>query len=235
MRVCWWFPKILLGCCGLVVTAFADDAIQPLETIQDAARAFLVEQHQKRSEPPQIRLRDLDSRLRMPRCKTALEAFLPSGAKTVGVTSIGVRCPGPNPWVVYQVATVRVFDRVLVAGRFLARGTVLSAVDLRSEHRDLSTLPGGYETVPEQLIGKQLRQALMTGTVISPQAVKTVPAVRRGEIVTVISRHAGMEVSSSGVALSTAHLGERVQVRNASTQRVIEGIVIEQRRVEISR
>lgn len=239
MRVIRWFPKIVivLLCCGLTITAtaVADEAMQPLDTIQSAVRAFLTAQHQNRSEPPQIQLRDLDARLRLPKCKTALEAFLPGGAKTVGITSIGVRCPGSNPWTVYQVATIRVFDQVLVANRFLPKGTLLSAADLRSERRDLSTLLGGYETDPQSLIGKQLRQALTAGAEIAPQAVKAVPAVQRGETVTIVSRYSGMEVSSSGIALSTADLGGRVRVRNSTTQRVVEGTVIDQRLVEISR
>lgn len=232
-----WFPKIVLGCYGLAATAFtvADEAIQSLAAIQNAAHAFLMTQHRNRSEPPQIQLRDLDPRLRLAQCAAPLEAFLPGGAKTVGSTSIGVRCPGPKPWIVYQNATVQVFDQVQVASRFLSKGTVLSAADLRSERRELSGLPGGYETAAGQLIGKQLRQALMAGAEIGPQAVQAVPAIRRGETVTIVSRQGGMEVSSSGIALSDAELGGRVRIRNESSQRVVEGTVTDKHRVEIGR
>ncbi|HRF45414.1 MAG TPA: flagellar basal body P-ring formation chaperone FlgA [Candidatus Competibacteraceae bacterium] len=227
----------MLGCYGLAATAFtvADEAIQSLAAIQNAASAFLMTQHRNRSEPPQIQLRDLDPRLRLAQCAAPLEAFLPGGAKTVGSTSIGVRCPGPKPWTVYQNATVQVFDQVQVASRFLSKGTVLSAADLRAERRELSGLPGGYETAAEQLIGKQLRQALMAGAEIAPQAVQAVPAIRRGETVTIISRQGGMEVSSSGIALSDAELGGRVRIRNESSQRVVEGTVTDKRQVEIGR
>ena len=237
MRAGRWFSKIMLGCCGLAAPAFtvADEAMQSLTAIRDTAYAFLMTQHRNRSEPPQIQLRDLDPRLRLAQCAAPLEAFLPGGAKTVGSTSIGVRCPGSKPWTVYQSATVQVFDQVLVASRFLSKGTILNAADLRSERRELSGLPGGYETAPAQLIGKQLRQALMAGAEIAPQAVKVVPAIRRGETVTIVSRQGGMEVSSSGTALSDAELGGRVRIRNESSQRVVEGTVTDQHRVEIGR
>ena len=75
----------------------------------------------------------------------------------------------------------------------------------------------------------------MAGAEIAPQAVKTVPAIRRGETVTIVSRQGGMEVSSSGIALSDAELGGRVRIRNESSQRVVEGTVTDQRRVEIGR
>lgn len=237
MRSHQWFLKILVGYYGLAIAAptLADEAMQPLDTIQRAAHAFLTAQHQNRSEPPQIQLRDLDPRVRLPKCEAELETFLPGGAKTVGITSVGVRCSGPNPWTIYQVATVHVFDQVLVARRFLPKRTLLSTADLRSERRDLSTLLGDYETVPEQLIGKQLRRALMAGAVISPQAVKTIPVIQRGDTITIISRYSGMEVSSTGIALNAAELGERVRIRNTSTKRIVEGTAIDSRRAEISR
>lgn len=213
----------------------AAETIQPLETIQQQVREFLLAQHRNHAEPPQIRLNDLDPRLRLPKCGVALEAFLPGGAKTLGNTSVGVRCPGPRPWTVYQSAKVHLFGQVLVSSRFLSKGTILSAADLKLERRELSALSGRYETAPERLLGKQLRQALTMGAVVAPQAVKTLPLIKQGETVTIVMRHGGMEVSSSGIALSDAELGQRLRVRNETSQRVVEGTVTANRRVEVGR
>ncbi|HRY18515.1 MAG TPA: flagellar basal body P-ring formation chaperone FlgA [Candidatus Competibacteraceae bacterium] len=232
------FRSFLLGCCcGLAVPAFvrADPALQSLDDIQRTAHAFLTVQHRDRKELPKIRLQSLDRRLRLPKCQAALEAFLPSGARTTGNTSVGVRCPDAKPWSIYLSANVRIYDQVLIARRFLRRGTILSAVDIQLERRELSTLPGGYETDPQQLIGRQLQHALMIGKVISPRSVKMTPAVRRGETVTLIAGQSGIEITSSGIALSDASIGERLRVRNESSQRVIEGKVTANRRVEIGR
>lgn len=231
-----WFSAIPLLCCGLAIPAWAaDEAIQPLDTIQRQVQEFLSAQHRSRAEPPQIRLNDLDPRLRLPKCAAALEAFLPGGAKSVGNTSVGVRCPSPRPWTVYQNANVKIFDRVLVASRFLAKGTILSAPDLITERRELSALPEGYETVPGHLLGKQLRRALAAGAVVAPQAVKTLPLIKQGETVTLVIRQGAMEVSSSGVALNDAERGQRVRVRNETSQRVVEGTAAASHRVEVGR
>jgi len=230
-----WLP-ILSICCGLAIQARAtDDTIQPLDDIRRQAREFLSGQHRDRAEPPEIRLHDLDPRLRLPKCGVTLEAFLPGGAKPLGAASVGVRCAGPRPWTVYQRASVRIFDRVLVAGRFLAKGTVLSAADLKSERRELSALPGGYETAAEHLVGKQLRRALTAGAVVAPQSVKALPLIRQGEAVTLVIRRGGMEVSSSGVALNDAEQGQRVRVRNEASQKVVEGTATASGRVEVGR
>lgn len=229
-----WRNLLFAGSYGLAAFAMADSALQPLDDIPRTVQTFLMAQHQHRAEPPEIRLQPLDPRLRLPKCRAALEAFLPSGAKNVGNASIGVRCPDPA-WIVYQRAEIRVYDQVLVANRFLRRNAIVSAADLRTERRELSTLPGGYETDPAQLIGRQLRQAFMAGMVISPRSVKIPSAVRQGDTVTLVARHAGMEVTSSGVALGDAGIGERVRVRNEASQRVVEGTVIDERRVEVGK
>lgn len=228
--------NLLFACChcGLAAFAMADNAIQPLAEIPGVVQTFLMEQHQDRAEPPQVRLQPLDPRLRLPKCRAALEAFLPSGAKNVGNASVGVRCPDPA-WTVYQRAEIRVHDQIAVASRFLQRGVLLNAADIQLERRELSALSGGYETDPEQLIGKQLRQALMAGAVISPRSVKIPPAVRQGEAVILVARSGGMEVTSSGIALGDAGVGERVRVRNEASQRTVEGLVIDRRRVEVGR
>ncbi|HAS50615.1 MAG TPA: flagella basal body P-ring formation protein FlgA, partial [Gammaproteobacteria bacterium] len=58
-------------------------------------------------------------------------------------------------------------------------------------------------------------------------------AVRQGETVTLIAGQSGMQVTSSGIALSDAGIGERVRVRNETSKRVIQGTVVEQGRVEV--
>lgn len=228
-----WCNVLLLFSLGLGVSAHADDAVQALDAIAHTVQSFLAAQHQQRQEAPQIRLQEQDARLRLPQCRVALQAFLPSGAKDVGNTAVGVRCPDPG-WTVYQRATVHVYDQVLVARHFLRRNSTLSANDLKAERRELSALPGGYETDAAQLIGKQLRQALMAGMVISPRNVKIPSAVRQGDTITLVVRSGGMEVTSSGIALGEAGIGQRVRVRNTASQRVIEGVVVGERRVEVA-
>lgn len=221
-------------CLGLLGSAWsAEEAIQPLDDIQQRARDFLAQQHRAGGELPQVQMKTLDPRLRLPKCAAELEAFFPSGAKPFGNTSVGVRCPGSRPWTVYQSANVRLYRPVLVASRYLSKGTVLSAADLKAERRDLSALVGGYETAPDNLLGKQLRRALPAGTAVSPQAVKTLPLIRQGETVTLRIRQGGMEVRSSGVALSDAESGQRLKVRNEASRRVVEGTATASREVEV--
>lgn len=44
-----------------------------------------------------------------------------------------------------------------------------------------------------------------------------------------------MEITSSGIALSDAGLGERLRVRNQTSKRVVEGTAMSNHRVEVGR
>jgi flagella basal body P-ring formation protein FlgA len=228
------FNQMIFGLLGIMSLAVAAvEAIQPLNEIQKRARDFLLAQSHGQTESLEIRVEPLDPRLRLNPCGKELEAFQPGGSQTLGNTTVGIRCPGPQPWTLYVRVGVRIFAEVLVAARFLPAGTTLSASDLRTERRELSLLAGNYETVPERLIGKRLRRSQPVGRVIPPQAVMATPLIKKGERVIILAHQNGMEVSTSGIALDDADLGERLRVRNESSQKVIEGKVIAAQRIEV--
>lgn len=218
----------------LMPAALPAEMVQPLDAIQQHVRAFILGLHGEKAESLEIHVNSLDPRLRLADCDAELKAFLASGSRRLGNTSVGVRCPGSRPWVVYVSAKVRAFQEVLVAGRFLPRGTQLTHADLKAERRDLTTLAAGYETDVARLVGKGLRRSLREGAVIPPRALKAPDLVKRGERVTIVVNHSGMQVTASGIALRDATQGEYVQVRNETSKRVVEGQVVAARRVQIA-
>lgn len=215
------------------LTTHAAEPVQALEPILDRVRDFLLSHHTNQTEAPEVQIGPLDQRLRLPLCGGELEVFLPRAARPLGNTSVGVRCPGPQPWTIYLSATVRVFGHVQVANRFLPRGTILAATDLRTERRDLTSLPGGYVMASVPVIGKRMQRSLPGGSVIPPRALATAPIIKRGERIMILARQGTIEATSSGIALNDAALGDRLQVRNESSQRLIEGTVIAAHQIEV--
>jgi len=79
----------------------------------------------------------------------------------------------------------------------------------------------------ENLIGKQLKRRLPQNRIVKANYVKAQTLVKRGEIVNIVAKNSGYSVKMSGTAMSSGAKGERIQVKNLSSQRVIEGTVIE--------
>lgn len=215
---------LLLGSHGV---AFGAASIQGLDSIREAARQFLQrEVEQRHGSTAEIRVGQLDRRLRLQRCATPLEVFPTGHRRLVGATTVGVRCAGPKPWTLYVSARVTVYDEVLVAARPLSRGHRLGEGDVHLARRALSQLHYGYLERLEDVRGMVLTRRVARGEVLRSNQLQAPKLVRRGEKVTLTAQLEGVEVRMQGKALSDGAAGQRIQVRNLSSRRVVEGTVV---------
>jgi flagella basal body P-ring formation protein FlgA len=208
------------------LTARAQGPTQDLEAIRATARDFAMEQAQAIVDgEPSVQVGGLDGRLRLARCDQGLEAFLPPGARLPGSATIGVRCLGPTVWSVYLTAQIKVLAEVVVARRYLARGAVIDTDDLELRALDLGAITSGYFIDPTAVEGLAVKRPLAPGAVVAPAQVARVMSVRRGDQVQILLRAGGLEVSSTGKALGDGAVGDRIQVRNLKSRKVVEGQV----------
>ncbi len=220
--------RFLLAAClaGVAGTASAG-AIQAPDTIRAAAGAFLRAQHPGvKHDALQVRVTALDSRLRLPRCSEPLRTFLAPGSRTLGNTTVGVRCRAPRPWTIYVPARVSMYRKVLVATRPLPRGTRLSAADVRMTRKDVDNLAYGYLTDPTAVQGKLLRRLVPAGMALDPEMLESPPLVKRGQQVVLLAETGGLQVRMTGLALATGAAGDSIKVRNLSSRRVVEGVIV---------
>lgn len=200
-------------------------SVQPLASIEQAARDFLEQQVREIDGKPLVTVSNVDSRLRLPLCDTALEGFAPPSARNIGNVTVGVRCDGSHPWTVYIAGRVELMRPVLVLVRPIRRGHPLSAADIQLEDRDASKLMDGYLTSIEAAVGMEARSPLRAGFVLNANVLTPPLLVRRGERVTVLAQSGGFEVRSEAEALENGSRGDLISVRNLRSSRIVEGIV----------
>jgi flagella basal body P-ring formation protein FlgA len=217
---------VLCAVAGAQASGLHAEELQPLESIERAAMVFLEQQHAGAPTPPRVTVGRIDPRLRLSLCGTAPEAFIPPGQKVVGTTTVGVRCEAPSPWTVYVQATVALMQPVLVLRRPLPRGTVLGAADVDMVEKDVARLTIGYLTDLKDVDGMVLRRSVSAGAVLHPGLVQHPVSIRRGERVTILGQIGGIEVRMEGQALADGAKGDIIQVRNLSSGRAIEGVVV---------
>ena len=210
----------------LLSAALAADQIQSLDSIRTAAEAFVLERiGSSNGAEISAEAGRLDPRLRLTECEQPLETFHAAGNRLGGNTSVGVRCPGPQPWSIYVPVRVERQVEVAVLNRSLGRGAVLSAEDVQMQKLDTTSLGFGYYANRDELTGQTLRRAAAAGTVITPALVAIPPTIRRGEQVTLLAQRNGIAIRAPGRALADAHTGDTLRVRNLSSERVVEGTV----------
>ena len=207
---------------------------QPHDTIRQAAASFVQRQHAATPGRIQVEVGKIDPRLKLPMCDRPLTAFVPAGGTLTGNTSVGVQCEGAQSWKIYVQTTVRLFRPVLVAKRYLPRGTRLTASDVEPSERDVSGLALGYLTDPASLRDKILKYPVQAGMALSPRSLRAPTLVRRGEEVTILARAGGLEVRMRGVAMMDGARGERIKVKAKQSQRVIEGDISDRGIVQVT-
>lgn len=210
----------------LAAPAGADQKMQSHSEIESVVRGFIVDKIGEEYPSHQINIGTLDPRLRLPVCEGPLHVFLPPGGRLPGNSTIGVSCQSQAPWTVYVSAAVKVKSDVVVIKHSIARNATITAQDVMLETRDLS----GSEAFirdPAQAIGKVAKRDLAFSTAITPSMLAAPLLIRRGQQVVIIATAPGMDVRMQGVALNDGAAGERVQVRNQLSKRIVEATVIE--------
>lgn len=219
-----------------VTVSQASSHFQSRESIRSAAHEFIRNLAHKAYGPNlEVKIGQLDSRLRLVSCEQSLKSFLPPGGKSLGNTTVGVSCSGMKPWTLYVPAQVMVYREILVNTRPLTRGEVVNAKDLRLESRSLTTLTSGYLTDSSRAIGNFVKRSLPLGTAITGSMLAPPRLIKRGEQVTVVMESAGVEVRATAKAMSDGASGEKIRVQNTSSKQVLEGVIVSAGVVRIER
>ena len=204
-----------------------EDSVQSQTAIKDAARAFIGQEIERDFPNHKIVIDDLDPRLKLAACDTALEGFLPPGARLLGATTLGVRCSGSKPWTIYVSATVKAISKIVVAKRPLLRGTVITKNDVALVEREITSYGGAYIYDIDHVLGKIAKRTMSQANPLSPDMLKTPLLVRRGQQVTILAEAGGIEVRMVGTALSDGAEGQSVRVQNTHSKRTVEGQVVQ--------
>jgi len=126
----------------------------------------------------------------------------------------------PAAWIRATLATP-VRQQVLVTGRSLPKGSSVGCADLVLEYRDLRDVPAGSLSVPCELAPDEVALRYMgKQDVVRAQDVGAAPAVAAGMPVAVTTLAGGISVTATGVALTDAMVGDRIEVRLTGPTRI---------------
>ncbi|MBU2461740.1 flagellar basal body P-ring formation chaperone FlgA [bacterium] len=123
---------------------------------------------------------------------------------------------------------IRRFADVMVAKRDIQAGSLIKADDIEVAHREIKK-----DVRFSEPVGKETRVLIKAGEVITEDKVREQVLVRFGQRVTIIKNGDGFTVKAEGKAASNGFLGKRIMVRNLSSNKLIEGVVLDSNTVEV--
>lgn len=172
-----------------------------------------------------IHIVPIDARLELPKCTQALAIDVTNETMKAGRNTLTVRCNGERHWTIYVSVVLNLYKNVLVLTQPLQRGERITSSVFTSERRDVSGLREDYFTLIEQVENKQASRALAVGTLLSLKNVSEPLLIKRGDKVDIRSTGSGLMITMSGIALSDGIKGQRINVKNQSSGRIINATV----------
>jgi flagella basal body P-ring formation protein FlgA len=208
----------------------ASATMQDGESIRIAALAFLQQQVAGLPGKAEITVTPVFPRGLAP-C-SALDPFMPTGARLWGRVTVGVRCVGERPWTLYVQARVSINATYYLAARAIAPGEVLGSADLIARDGDLTAMPQAVVTDPSQAVGAVALSRVPAGLPLRTDMLRAASSVAIGQTVHVVAGGSGFSISAEGSAMNNAAPGQQVRVKTAGGQ-VITGVVKDSQTVEI--
>ncbi|MCB0310949.1 MAG: flagellar basal body P-ring formation protein FlgA [Bdellovibrionales bacterium] len=131
-------------------------------------------------------------------------------------------------------AEINEWREIPVAGRSLARGSIVGAEDLLLERKNMASLGPDVELEEMAVVGMELKQNIGYGEVFSKNKLVIPPLIRSGAKVTMVYRSKYFEATASGIALEEGLPGQPIRVKNPNSNKVILGRALEAGLVEVT-
>lgn len=119
--------------------------------------------------------------------------------------------------------TIRLMTKAPRLAQTLPAGTILTESDFEFAEVPLATADAGGYADLTQLLGKQLVRQTRGGIMLKASDVTEPKVVNRNTLVTVVLNSGPMTLTVRGTALTTAAVGEPVDVLNTVTRKILHG------------
>ena len=214
------------------ILATATNNYESSENIRNTAKSFLEEMTSPADiMDTELNVGNIDPRLKLKKCHQPLVAYLPQGSKSVGKISIGVKCAGPIPWKVFISASNYRYQSVIYAKNTLRKGQLISKQDLGIKRVRLNNRHKQPAIDYQQVVMTSPRRFIRAGSVIFTDSVCM---VCRGHKVNVSTGNEFFSINVEAEALADASVGESVRLRNGSSRRIFNGMVVGRNKAQVT-
>ncbi len=201
----------------------AVQALTPATTIEKKLMDLLQESHGP--EEMQVKLETVPAHLKQPvRIKSVNVHRMPE-VEGKGLALVTFEGDDGKPRTSYIPFRVYEKKTLYYAKRSLPKGSVVEAEDLAIKETYISEndliYPGGLR----ELSGKVLRRDVSAGMVITNPMLDNPQVIRRGETVSLVIDNKQLLVKTKGKAQDPGKVGEKIRVKNLTSDRELVGRV----------
>ncbi|HEB55630.1 MAG TPA: flagellar basal body P-ring formation protein FlgA [Gammaproteobacteria bacterium] len=228
----WHAALVIILLLAFSIEACARD-YEPIKNIRDTMQHY-IKNNLLPDKDSDYEIGHLDQRLKLDKCDQPLEVFDLGNTRLTGHSSLGVRCRGSKMWKIHVPINIIRYTKVLVMRENLSRGSILQASDIETRRLDISRLSNGYFTDKNQINGKVLKRSLRRGDILTNGMLDVRKLIKRGDIVTIMASSGTLAIRVKGEALMDGRKGDLIRVKNHSSKREIQAVVVATGIVKVS-
>ena len=146
-----------------------------------------------------------------------------AGESYIGRTAFTVRFSRGDTFVREETIRVRieVLTDVVVTTGGIARDALIDQGDVTVKKKWLDTVTSGVVTDLAEVVGKKAAMRINAGTEITRNMLRSVPVVKKGEVVRIVLESGPMTISAVGLCQEDGGQGDLIRVENTSSRKVI--------------
>lgn len=209
---------------------FGGSASAQSPSLREVVEQYVLEQviaeHPGARESIDIQVSNLDARPGLSPCDGKLHTATQARRPLTGNITVRLACRGSSPWAVYVPVTIQRRTDVAVATRNLPRGTILTEEDIEFINMTAPQAGLGYIEDASLALGMSLKRPLRSGEPVRHSHLANAKVIAKGDKVMLEANHAGISVVTAGTALAAGEIGEQISVKNNSSNRVVDAVIM---------
>jgi flagella basal body P-ring formation protein FlgA len=120
----------------------------------------------------------------------------------------------------------------IVRGR-LDKGAVIRNEDVQVIRANLATLPQDISLNVGEVVGRRAIRSLGNGEAIRKSDIDLPPVIEKGKVVSMIYSSGGFTAKATGIALQDGREGDKIELKNDRSQKVVKGKILNPSEVSI--
>jgi flagella basal body P-ring formation protein FlgA len=181
---------------------------------------------------PVIEVNPLSATLTLPKCQKPIKVNDRNPEKFAGRLVTGIECESPF-WRTFISAKVDGKVQIVASTKAIYRNSVIQTNMVKLISVPYSSRLQNHLTQIESAIGMRAKRSIRSNTPIDIHDLLPPFWVYKNKPVTLLTMINGVSVETMGIALKDAFQGQTVLVRNATSDKLIRGIVIAPNKVQV--
>jgi len=225
---------VLLLSCQSVYADESRDKRHSHQQIQAAAVEFVQTQIPDNVTIKEIKAGKIDSRIRFKQCSQELEASSASNRKIAKNWTIHIRCFDSPPWSIYIPVKAKLTQKMLVSKTTITRGEMLTDNNIKLVEQEIRNQHHNYFSDISNVIGREARRSIRPNRTIKSTMLQEALMVHKKETVIIYAKSQQLQVTMKGTALKNGRYNQMIKVRNNSSNKIIDALVIDRGMVAVN-